>query len=208
MEAGRSGSSPERQPPFVLLNYLLRRQRPQTFPDGLSRGGPEVLSIIVALASAVTMRVCVQRVSHASVALRDENDRIAGQIEKGFLVLLGVGREDDEEDARYLAKKVAQLRVFDDGEGKMNLDVSKVGGRVLVVSQFTLYADCVRGNRPSFVAAAPPEQALALYRFFVAELNERGVSTEEGVFQANMSVSLVNDGPVTIWIDSKDRKNA
>ena len=152
------------------------------------------------------MRVCVQRVSSACVALKDEKDRIVGQIEKGFLVLLGVGREDSDADARYLAKKIAQLRVFDDEEGKMNLDVSKVGGRVLVVSQFTLYADCARGNRPSFIAAAPPEQANSLYRFFIAELNNHGVSTEEGVFQANMSVSLVNDGPVTIWIDSKDRK--
>ena len=154
------------------------------------------------------MRACVQRVSSACVALKDENDRVVGQIKKGFLVLLGVGREDSEDDARYLAKKVAQLRVFDDDEGKMNLDVSKIGGRVLVVSQFTLYADCVKGNRPSFIAAAPPQQANALYRFFIAALNERGVSTEEGVFQANMNVSLVNDGPVTIWIDSKDRKGA
>lgn len=154
------------------------------------------------------MRACVQRVSSACVALKDENDRVVGQIEKGFLVLLGVGREDSEDDARYLAKKVAQLRVFDDEEGKMNLDVSKIEGRVLVVSQFTLYADCVKANRPSFIAAAPPEQANALYRFFIAELNNRGVSTEEGVFQANMSVSIVNDGPVTIWIDSKDRKKA
>ncbi len=154
------------------------------------------------------MRACIQRVQSAAVALQDENNRVAGQIGKGFLVLLGVGQEDEREDAQYLAKKIAQLRVFDDGDGKMNLDLSKVGGRVLVVSQFTLYADCVKGNRPSFVAAAPPERANELYRFFVNELNSRGVSTEEGVFQANMAVSLVNDGPVTIWIDSKDRKNS
>ncbi len=152
------------------------------------------------------MRACIQRVSSANVALQDENNRIVGQIEKGFVVLLGVGQEDNEEDARYLAKKVAQLRVFDDGEGKMNLDLAKVGGRVLVVSQFTLFADCVKGNRPSFVAAAPPERANLLYRFFVSELNVRGVSTEEGVFQTNMAVTLVNDGPVTVWIDSKDRE--
>lgn len=123
-------------------------------------------------------------------------------------MLLGVGIEDDEDDARYLAKKIAQLRVFDDGEGKMNLDMLKVGGRALVVSQFTLFADCVKGNRPSFVGAAPPDRAKRLYRFFINELNNREVLTEEGVFQANMSVSLVNDGPVTIWLDSKERKNA
>ena len=204
MEAGRSGFSPERQPPSFYINlFRVVRDFGRPLPRRLW-----IFSIRIAPAGVVIMRVCVQRVSRASVALPDENDRIVGQIEKGFLVLLGVGRDDSEDDARYLAKKVAQLRVFDDGEGKMNLDVSKVDGRVLVVSQFTLYADCVKGNRPSFVAAAPPEQAVALYRFFVAELNERGVSTEEGVFQANMSVSLVNDGPVTIWIDSKDRKNA
>jgi len=154
------------------------------------------------------MRACVQRVSSASVALQDENNRIVGQIDRGFVVLLGVGQNDDEDDARFLARKVAQLRVFDDGEGKMNLDLAKVGGRVLVVSQFTLFGDCIKGNRPSFVAAAPPERANTLYRFFVSELNARGVSTEEGVFQTNMAVSLVNDGPVTIWIDSKDRKTA
>ncbi len=123
-------------------------------------------------------------------------------------MLLGVGIEDDEDDARYLAKKIAQLRVFDDGEGKMNLDMLKVGGRALVVSQFTLFADCVKGNRPSFVGAASPDRAKRLYRFFINELNSRDVLTEEGVFQANMSVSLVNDGPVTIWLDSKERKNA
>lgn len=123
-------------------------------------------------------------------------------------MLLGVGIEDDEDDARYLAKKIAQLRVFDDGEGKMNLDMLKVGGHALVVSQFTLFADCVKGNRPSFVGAASPDRAKRLYRFFINELNSRDVLTEEGVFQANMSVSLVNDGPVTIWLDSKERKNA
>ncbi|MGI6401024.1 MAG: D-aminoacyl-tRNA deacylase [Thermoguttaceae bacterium] len=154
------------------------------------------------------MRACVQRVSSASVALPDEKNRITGKIDKGFLVLLGVGHEDDEEDARWLARKVAQLRVFDDENGKMNLDLAKVGGSALVVSQFTLFADCVKGNRPSFVAAAPPDRADALYRLFVDELNARGIATQEGVFQANMAVSLVNDGPVTIWIDSKDRKSA
>ncbi|MBQ9873895.1 MAG: D-tyrosyl-tRNA(Tyr) deacylase [Thermoguttaceae bacterium] len=150
------------------------------------------------------MRVCLQRVSQAKVSLPDENDRVSGKIERGFLVLLGVGRDDEEEDAKYLAKKTAGMRVFEDENGKMNLNLEQVGGRVLVVSQFTLFADCVKGNRPSFVEAAPPEKAKELYRTFVSELNALGVSTEEGVFQANMSVSLVNDGPVTIWIDSDD----
>ena len=121
---------------------------------------------------------------------------------------MGVGQDDEEEDSKYLARKISGLRVFEDEAGKMNLNLEQIGGRALVVSQFTLYADCVKGNRPSFVAAAPPERANELYRFFVNDLNRLGVSTEEGVFQANMAVALVNDGPVTIWIDSKDRKNA
>lgn len=151
------------------------------------------------------MRACIQRVSEAKVILLDEDDRISGQIQKGFLVLLGVGQNDVEDDAKYLARKVAGLRIFDDSEGKMNLSLEQVGGQVLVVSQFTLYADCVKGNRPSFVNAAPPEYANRLYRKFVSELNALNVSTEEGVFQTNMRVILQNDGPVTIWIDSIDR---
>jgi len=154
------------------------------------------------------MRACVQRVSRAEVALLDKNNEISGRIEKGALVLLGVGRNDVEEDARYLARKIAGLRIFDDESGKMNWNLSQVGGKVLVVSQFTLYADCVKGNRPGFTDAAPPEKARALYRFFIGELNKLGVETEEGVFQANMGVSLVNDGPVTILLDSIVRPRA
>ncbi len=153
------------------------------------------------------MRACIQRVSQAKVLLRDENNRASGEIAAGFLILLGIGREDVDEDARYLAKKISGLRVFEDNAGKMNLNLEQVGGRALVVSQFTLYADCVKGNRPSFTDAAPPDMAVGLYRLFVEELNSLGVSTEEGVFQANMGVSLVNDGPVTIWLDSINRPN-
>lgn len=148
------------------------------------------------------MRACIQRVSEAKVLLLDENNRISGQITKGFLVLLGVGVNDTEDDARYLAKKISGLRIFEDEAGKMNLNLEQVDGKVLVVSQFTLYADCVKGNRPSFTEAAPPETAQKLYRKFISELNALNISTEEGVFQTNMGVSLVNDGPVTIWIDT------
>ncbi len=151
------------------------------------------------------MRACVQRVASASVAIKTENNRISGKIDRGFLVLLGVGVGDDEEDVRYLAKKVASLRVFEDAEGRMNLNLAQVGGAALVVSQFTLFGDCIKGNRPGFVDAAPPETANRLYERFVAELRSLGVPTETGVFRADMAVSLVNDGPVTLWIDADDR---
>lgn len=154
------------------------------------------------------MRACVQRVSKAKVLLQDENNRVSGEIGKGFLVLLGVGQGDVEEDAKYLAKKISGLRIFEDEAGKMNLNLAQVDGRALVVSQFTLYGDCVKGNRPSFTNAAPPDTAYGLYRLFVTELNRLGIDTEEGVFQANMGVALVNDGPVTILLDSADRPRA
>ena len=154
------------------------------------------------------MRACVQRVSQAKVLLQDDNNRVSGEIGKGFLVLLGVGQGDVEEDAKYLAKKISGLRIFEDEAGKMNLSLAQVDGRALVVSQFTLYGDCVKGNRPSFTDAAPPDTANRLYRLFVTELNRLGIDTEEGVFQANMGVALVNDGPVTILLDSVDRPRA
>ena len=155
------------------------------------------------------MRACIQRVSEAKVIQLDEGNRISGQINKGFLVLLGVGQADGDEDSKYLARKIAGLRIFEDAQGKMNLNLEQVGGQVLVVSQFTLYADCVKGNRPSFISAASPEKAYELYKQFISELKTLNVSVEEGVFQTNMGVSLVNDGPVTIWLDSidKPRKN-
>ena len=141
----------------------------------------------------------MQRVSSASVAVDGE---VVGSIARGFVVLLGVAAEDDAKDIVYLADKVANLRVFSDHEGKMNLSLLDIAGTALVVSQFTLYGDCRRGRRPSFTEAAPPERADALYEEFVAALSERGVPVETGVFRAMMDVQLVNDGPVTILLDS------
>lgn len=145
------------------------------------------------------MRAVVQRVSRAQVAV---NGEIAGQIGLGLLVLLGVGRDDTEADAIYLAEKIAGLRVFEDAEGKMNRSVRDVGGSVLAVSQFTLYGDVRRGKRPSFDAAAPPEKARQLYTFFVEQIRSAGVRCETGRFQEMMKVELVNEGPVTILLDS------
>lgn len=142
----------------------------------------------------------MQRVSSASVSVDDD---VVGSIERGFLVLLGVGGEDDATDITYLADKIANLRIFPDDEGRMNLSLLDIGGTALVVSQFTLYGDCRRGRRPSFTKAAPPDRADALYTEFVAALSERGVPVQTGVFRATMDVQLVNDGPVTILLDSK-----
>ena len=145
------------------------------------------------------MRVVLQRVSRASVEV--EGDTIAS-IGHGFLALVGVGHGDAEPDAVRSAEKVAALRVFADDAGKMNRSVLDVAGEVIVVSQFTLYADVRKGRRPSFIAAARPEQAYSLYQHFCALLRAEGLEVEQGVFQAAMQVALVNDGPVTIWIDT------
>ena len=145
------------------------------------------------------MRAVVQRVSSAQVTVAGE---VVGRIERGFLVLRGVKEGDTSDDAIYLAKKVAGLRVFEDAAGKMNLGLEEVGGAMLVVSQFTLYGDCRQGRRPSFVAAARPEPADALYRVFVAEVRGQGIPVETGRFQQHMDVALVNDGPVTLLLDS------
>lgn len=145
------------------------------------------------------MRAVVQRVSSAQVVVAEE---VVGKISRGFLVLLGVAQTDTSDDAISLAKKVAGLRVFEDADGKMNLGLQEVGGGMLVVSQFTLYGDCRQGRRPSFVAAARPEQADLLYRVFVAEVRGLGIPVETGRFQQHMEVSLVNDGPVTLLLDS------
>src|SRR5580704_7040679 len=145
------------------------------------------------------MRAVVQRVSRAQVTV---NGEIAGEIGEGLLVLLGVGRDDTKADATYLAEKIAGLRVFEDAEGKMNRSVQDVGGSVLVVSQFTLYGDVRRGKRPSFDATAPPEKAQLLYELFIAQIRAAGLRCETGRFQEMMQVELVNEGPVTILLDS------
>jgi D-aminoacyl-tRNA deacylase len=145
------------------------------------------------------MRAVVQRVSRAKVTV---NNWTSGEIGLGLLVLLGVGREDTEADATYLAEKIAGLRIFEDHDGKMNRSVQDAGGSVLAVSQFTLYGDVRRGKRPSFDAAAPPEQARRLYEFFVQRIQAAGLRCETGRFQEMMQVELVNDGPVTILLDS------
>ena len=145
------------------------------------------------------MRAVVQRVSRAKVTI---NDRISGEIGLGLLVLLGVGREDTETGAVYLAEKIAGLRIFEDSDGKMNRNVQEVGGSVLAVSQFTLYGDVRRGKRPSFDAAAPPDHARQLYELFVERIRAAGLRCETGRFQEMMQVELVNEGPVTILLDS------
>jgi D-tyrosyl-tRNA(Tyr) deacylase len=148
------------------------------------------------------MRVVVQRVSEARVEI---DGRVAGAIGEGLLVLLGVARDDSERDADFLADKVAGLRIFPDEDGKMNRSVVEAGGELLIVSQFTLYGDCRRGRRPSFDRAAGQEQARALYEYFVAACRSRGVPVQTGIFQAMMAVHLINDGPVTIIIDSPEK---
>lgn len=146
------------------------------------------------------MRAVVQRVSSASVTVEGQT---VGAIGAGLLVLLGVGEGDSATDSEYLAEKVANLRIFEDAEGKMNLSLLDTGGAVLVVSQFTLYGDVRRGRRPSFTAAAPPEEADRRYQDFCARLRARGITVAQGIFQAMMSVALVNEGPVTILLDSR-----
>lgn len=146
------------------------------------------------------MRAVVQRVSRASVRVGGE---VTGSIETGFLVLLGIADDDTQDDVIVLAQRIAGLRIFEDAEGKMNLALADVGGKVLAVSQFTLLGDCRKGRRPSFVRAARPEKAHELYRGFVAELSGQGVDVETGRFQEEMQVELVNDGPVTLLLDSQ-----
>jgi D-tyrosyl-tRNA(Tyr) deacylase len=146
------------------------------------------------------MRAVLQRVTRASVRVGGET---VGEIGPGLVVLLGVARDDQERDALYLVEKVLSLRVFEDAEGRMNLSLAETGGALLAVSQFTLYGDVRKGRRPSWFDAAPPELARPLYEFFVAEARARGARVETGSFQAMMEVELLNDGPVTILVDSR-----
>lgn len=147
------------------------------------------------------MKAILQRVTHAKVTI---DGQVSGEIGTGFLVLLGVAPEDTQEEALYLARKIAGLRVFTDENDKMNLALADVGGRLLVVSQFTLYADCRKGKRPNFTKAAKGEQANALYEYFVSCCRGLGIETQTGAFGADMKVELLNDGPVTIPLDTDE----
>jgi D-aminoacyl-tRNA deacylase len=146
------------------------------------------------------VKVVAQRVSRARVRVGGET---AGEIGAGLLLLVGIGREDGEADAVWMADKVAGLRIFEDEAGKMNRSVTETGGSILSVSQFTLYGDCRKGRRPNFMEAAPPERAQALYETFNGLLRAKGLRVETGVFGAHMEVELVNDGPVTLLLDSR-----
>lgn len=144
------------------------------------------------------MKLIIQRVKHASVTV---DNNIVGKIGQGFLVLIGVGPEDTKEIADYLVQKLIKLRIFEDENGKMNLSLKDVNGELLIVSQFTLYADCSGGNRPSFVNAAKPEKANELYEYFIQECKKQNINVEHGIFGADMKVELLNDGPVTIILE-------
>lgn len=146
------------------------------------------------------MRACVQRVGQALVSVAGE---VVGRIDRGLMVLLGVAAGDTDDDARQMAQKIAELRIFNDDAGKMNRSLSESGGAMLVVSQFTLLGDCRKGRRPSFIDAAPPEEADRLYQLFVGTVRELGIAVETGRFREHMDVMLVNDGPVTLLLDSK-----
>jgi D-tyrosyl-tRNA(Tyr) deacylase len=145
------------------------------------------------------MRALIQRVTQATVTV---DQRTVGTCKRGFLVLLGVGPNDSETDAQWLAKKIASLRVFPDDDGKMNRSIADISGSCLVISQFTLYGDCRKGRRPSFVGAAHPDLAKPLYEHFVELLSQQGIPVETGIFAADMQVTLTNDGPVTLMIDT------
>ncbi len=147
------------------------------------------------------MRALIQRVLNSDVSV---DGNIAGKIDKGFNILLGVMQGDTKAEAETLASKITKLRVFDDPDGKMNLSITDIDGEALVVSQFTLCADCRKGNRPSFVASASPDEANEMYEYFCSLLTQNGIKkVERGVFGADMKVNIVNDGPVTIWLDTE-----
>lgn len=149
------------------------------------------------------MRIVIQRVSAASVKV---DGQLINSINQGFLILAGIENEDDESDVMWLVQKCANLRVFSDQEGKMNLSLADINGEALIISQFTLHASTKKGNRPSFIKAARPEKAIPLYELFCKKLGEEKLVVRQGVFGADMQIALVNDGPVTITIDSKNRE--
>ena len=148
------------------------------------------------------MRALVQRVSKASIKVNEKN---ISSINKGLLVLLGIQDTDDESDITWLSNKIIKMRIFEDDNRKMNQSIEDIGGELLIVSQFTLYASTKKGNRPSFINAAHPDKALPIYQTFVSECNKQ-ISTQTGKFGAMMQVGLVNDGPVTIWLDSRNKE--
>jgi D-tyrosyl-tRNA(Tyr) deacylase len=146
------------------------------------------------------MRAVIQRVKSAAVYV---DERLSGQIKQGLLIFIGVGKGDAEDDVSYMATKIPELRIFEDSSGKFNLSLKEIGGEILVVSQFTLYGDCKKGRRPSFTDAEEPVAAKYLYEQFILRLKEQGLSVQTGEFQANMEVHLINDGPVTLILESK-----
>lgn len=148
------------------------------------------------------MRIVLQRVAHASVTV---DEKVIGKIQRGFLLLVGVTHDDSMEDMEYLVRKIVQMRIFEDEEGKLNRSIQDIGGEILSVSQFTLYAETKKGNRPSFSKAAPGDVAIEMFEQFNGLLRETGVPVETGQFGADMKVELLNDGPVTILLDSKKR---
>lgn len=150
------------------------------------------------------MRAVVQRVKYSSVIV---NGEIVGKIDKGLLVLLGVTHTDSEKEINWLAKKIKDLRIFEDQDGKMNLGLEEINGELLIISQFTLYGDCIKGRRPGFIDAAKPDLAKPLYEKFLEKCRSFGIKTEAGIFGADMKVELLNDGPVTLIIDTKDVAN-
>jgi D-tyrosyl-tRNA(Tyr) deacylase len=150
------------------------------------------------------MRILIQRCRHAAVRVNQET---VGQIEHGFVLLVGIGQSDTNSDADYLADKIVNLRIFEDDQDKMNISIKDVGGAILSVSQFTLHADCRKGRRPNFMGAAAPDQAQALYEYFNEQLRAHGIDVQTGRFGAMMDVELCNWGPVTIWLDSHEMKS-
>ena len=149
------------------------------------------------------MKAVIQRVSEANVKV---DGNIVGEISKGLLLLIGIDEEDEKNDADWLVQKILSLRIFGDEEGKLNRSVMDISGGILCISQFTLIADYKKGNRPSFIKAAKPEKAVPLFEYFKTEISKSGLKTESGIFGADMKVSLLNDGPVTIVMDSKTKQ--
>lgn len=148
------------------------------------------------------MKIVIQRVSESSVKV---DGKIVGEIGSGFMLLVGIDESDENEDADWLVKKVLDLRIFGDHDGKLNLSIKDINGEILCISQFTLIADYKKGNRPSFIKAAKPDKAIPLFEYFKTELKKSGLKIESGIFGADMKVSLINDGPVTIAMDSKTK---